>query len=222
MLEPRRLAARLAAARVAEELGEPRGRAVGYQVRFEDVARPRTRIRFVTEGVLTRRLLSDPELRGVGAVVLDEFHERHLPSRPGAWRCSAALQRGPPARTCGSVVMSATLDAGPGGARSSADAPRAARPRGARFEVAIESPARPRRTATSTPQVPPAVRRLVAAGDSTGDVLVFLPGAARSAARGGVRRVSPSATASLVLPLHGDLPPAEQDRAVRPVRRRAR
>jgi len=71
VLEPRRLATRLAATRVAEELGEPVGRRVGYQIRFEEVASAATRVRFVTEGILTRRLLSDPELRGVGAVVLD-------------------------------------------------------------------------------------------------------------------------------------------------------
>ena len=78
VLEPRRLAARLAARRVASELGERLGETVGYQVRFEDVGGPHTRLRFVTEGVLTRRLLDDPQLKGVGAVVLDEFHERHL------------------------------------------------------------------------------------------------------------------------------------------------
>src|ERR1700730_16474212 len=74
VLEPRRLAARMAARRVASEFGERVGETVGYQVRFEDVTGPRTRLRFLTEGVLTRRLLSDPELRGVSVVVLDEFH----------------------------------------------------------------------------------------------------------------------------------------------------
>ncbi|MBL8189779.1 MAG: ATP-dependent helicase HrpB, partial [Acidobacteria bacterium] len=78
VLEPRRLAARMAARRVAEERGEPLGETVGYQVRFEEVASRKTRLRFLTEGVLTRRLLSDPKLKNVGTVVLDEFHERHL------------------------------------------------------------------------------------------------------------------------------------------------
>src|SRR5437764_4782556 len=78
VLEPRRLAARMAARRVAEERGEKLGETVGYQIRFEEVAGPRTRIRFLTEGVLTRRLLADPRLEGVGCVMLDEFHERHL------------------------------------------------------------------------------------------------------------------------------------------------
>jgi ATP-dependent helicase HrpB len=78
VLEPRRIAARLSAQRVAEELGEQLGQTVGYQVRFEEVSNPRTRLRYLTEGVLTRRLLSNPALKGVAAVVLYEFHERPL------------------------------------------------------------------------------------------------------------------------------------------------
>ena len=74
VLEPRRLAARLAARRVASELGEPVGETAGFRVRFEEAAGPRTRITFMTEGVLTRRLLRDRSLRGVDVVVLDEFH----------------------------------------------------------------------------------------------------------------------------------------------------
>jgi len=80
VLEPRRLAARLAARRIALEMGERLGETVGYQVRFEEVAGPRTRLRFLTEGILTRRLISDSTLAGVDVVVLDEFHERHLES----------------------------------------------------------------------------------------------------------------------------------------------
>src|SRR5947207_8482487 len=106
VLEPRRLAARLAARRVASELGERVGDTVGYQVRFEDVSGPRTRLRFLTEGVLTRRLLSDPTLAGVGTVILDEFHERHLDTDFAL----ALLRRLPNIRL---IVMSATLNAGP-------------------------------------------------------------------------------------------------------------
>src|SRR5262245_31977851 len=80
VLEPRRIAARLAARRVAFEMSEPVGQTIGYQVRFEGIGGPHTRLRYVTEGVLTRRLMSNPDLRGVDAVVLDEFHERHLDS----------------------------------------------------------------------------------------------------------------------------------------------
>ena len=110
VLEPRRLAARLAARRVASEFGERLGETVGYQVRFEDVSGPRTRLRFLTEGVLTRRLLSDPELAGVSTVILDEFHERHLETDLAL----ALLRRLQKRRTdLRLVVMSATLDAAP-------------------------------------------------------------------------------------------------------------
>src|SRR5262249_13529842 len=78
VLEPRRLAARMAARRVASELGERVGETAGYQVRFEEIGGPKTRLRFMTEGVLTRRLASDGSLRNVAAVFLDEFHERNL------------------------------------------------------------------------------------------------------------------------------------------------
>src|SRR5580704_17414180 len=111
VLEPRRLAARMAARRVASELGENLGESVGYQVRFEDVGGLRTRLRFLTEGVLTRRLLSDPMLKGVGAVVLDEFHERHLdPDLAVALLKRLQSTRRPDLKL---LVMSATLDAGP-------------------------------------------------------------------------------------------------------------
>src|SRR5580700_9934622 len=111
VLEPRRLAARLAARFVAAERGEPLGATVGYQVRFEEVASATTRLRFVTEGVLTRRLLSDPDLKRTGTVVLDEFHERHLDGDL-ALALLRRLQRTrrPDLRL---VAMSATLDAAP-------------------------------------------------------------------------------------------------------------
>ena len=91
-------------------MGEQPGETVGYQVRFEEAVGPRTRLRFVTEGVLTRRLLSDPTLKGVDAVVLDEFHERHLESDL-ALALLKRLQRTRPDLRI--VVMSATLDAAP-------------------------------------------------------------------------------------------------------------
>ena len=78
ILQPRRLAARLLAARVAEELGVQPGQEVGYQIRFENVTSARTKIRFVTEGILLRQMQADPKLRGVSALIFDEFHERHL------------------------------------------------------------------------------------------------------------------------------------------------
>ena len=107
VLEPRRIACRLAARRVAWEMGEQVGQTIGYQVRFEEAISARTRVRFVTEGVLTRRLLSDPMLKGVAAVVLDEFHERHLESDL-ALALLKRLQRTRPDLRI--IVMSATLD----------------------------------------------------------------------------------------------------------------
>lgn len=110
VMEPRRIAARMAARRVASELGESLGNTVGYQVRFEEVASARTRLRFVTEGLLTRRLLSDPKLQGVSAVVLDEFHERHLEGDL-ALALLKSLQRN--RQDLRIVIMSATLDSNP-------------------------------------------------------------------------------------------------------------
>jgi ATP-dependent helicase HrpB len=195
VLEPRRLAARMAARRVASELGERLGETVGYQVRFEDVSGPRTRIRFVTEGVLTRRLLSDPRLRGVDVVILDEFHERHLDSD-----LALALLKRLDVRI---VVMSATLDAAPI-AKFLGNCP-VLRSEGKLFDVKVEYT--PHSAAALEDQVAAAVNRL---GTLDGDVLVFLPGAAE------IRRAARALERSnlLVLPLHGDLSPEEQDRAV--------
>jgi ATP-dependent helicase HrpB len=208
VLEPRRLAARLAARRVASELGERVGETVGYQVRFEDVSGPRTRLRFLTEGVLTRRLLSDPTLYGVGTVILDEFHERHLDTDLAL----ALLRRLPNIRL---IVMSATLDAGPV-ARYLGDCP-ILRSEGKLYDLAIEYT--PHSPAPLEEQVATALERLVARG-LTGDVLVFLPGAAEI--RRAARAIEPlvSRLGLLVLPLHGDLSPSEQDRAVSPADRR--
>jgi ATP-dependent helicase HrpB len=207
VLEPRRLAARLAARRVASELGERVGETVGYQVRFEDVSGPRTRLRFLTEGVLTRRLLSDRTLAGVGTVILDEFHERHLDTDL-ALALLSRLQR---KRL---IVMSATLDAGPV-ARYLGDCP-ILRSEGKLYDVAIEYT--PHSPAALDEQVRAALERLARNG-LAGDVLVFLPGAAeiRRAARS-IETLA-SRLGLLVLPLHGDLSPAEQDRAVSPADR---
>ncbi len=203
VLEPRRLAVRMAARRVASELGERVGETVGYQVRFEDVSGPRTRLRFLTEGVLTRRLLADPRLRGAGVVVLDEFHERHLDSDLAL----ALVKRiGLPV-----VVMSATLDAQPI-ARYLGGCP-ILRSEGKLYELSIEYT--PHSAAALEEQVASALDRLLKRG-LDGDVLVFLPGASeiRRAARACQR------FGMLVVPLHGDLSPAEQDLAVAPANQR--
>ena len=105
VLEPRRLAARMAAKRVADELDEPLGKTIGYTVRFDDISSKDTRVRFVTEGILARRILADPTLQGVGAVLLDEFHERHLQSDT----VLALVRQSAPDLML--LVMSATLEA---------------------------------------------------------------------------------------------------------------
>ncbi|HEX8703768.1 MAG TPA: ATP-dependent helicase HrpB [Myxococcaceae bacterium] len=209
VLQPRRLPTRLAAQRVSEELGERVGDTVGYQVRFEDVRGPKTRMSFVTEGVLGRRLLSDPELRDVGIVVLDEFHERHL-SADVSLAMLRRLQEGP-RPDLKIVVMSATLEAEP--IRAYLGHCPGLRSEGRRFDVSLEYlPTADERHLDV--QVLSAIKRVFTAGVD-GDILVFLPGA------GEIRRARDACAEFAerhgvdVLPLHGDLPPAEQDRAVR-------
>ena len=214
VLEPRRLAARMAARRVAEERGERLGETVGYQVRFEEVAGPRTRLRFLTEGVLTRRLLSDPTLKNVGVVVLDEFHERHLQADVALALLRRLQKSARPDLKL--VVMSATLDAGPV-AKFLGDAP-TLRSEGRMFDVAIEHLPRPDERPLAE-QVAAAVNRLTAE-NIDGDILVFLPGAAE------IRRAQTACAAIagkrdlIVAPLHGDLSAEEQDRAVKPASKR--
>jgi ATP-dependent helicase HrpB len=209
VLQPRRLPTRLAAQRVSEEIGERVGETVGYQVRFEDVRGPKTRLSFVTEGVLGRRLLSDPTLRDVGVVVLDEFHERHL-SADISLALLRRLQQGP-RPDLKLVVMSATLEAAPISAYLG-NCP-TLRSEGRRFDVSLEYlPTADDRYLDA--QVLSGIKRLHANG-LDGDVLVFLPGA------GEIRRAKETCAEFAerhgidLLPLHGDLPPAEQDRAVR-------
>ena len=207
VLEPRRIAARMAARRVAQELGDPD--VVGWQVRFEQSGTPRTRLWYVTEGILARRMLSDPQLRGVGAVVLDEFHERHL---PGDLALALAQRLLPGIKL---VVMSATLEAAPLARHLGAPVIQS---EGRRFPVEIEHVERADERRLEQ-QVAAAVRRLTLPG-STGEVLVFLPGAAE------IRRAAEACAELarhrdlLLTPLHGDLSAAEQDRALAPASRR--
>lgn len=208
VLEPRRIAARLAARRVAFELGEQLGETVGYQVRFEEVVGTRTRLRFVTEGVLTRRLLSDPRLKGVDAVVLDEFHERHMESDL-ALALLKRLQRNRPDLRI--VVMSATLESDPV-AQFLSRCP-VLRSEGKLFDIAVEH--LPYSPLPLELQVRNAFEILIKQQES-GDILTFLPGAAE------IRRAMQacddlaSRAGLLMMPLHGSLSPEEQDRAISP------
>jgi ATP-dependent helicase HrpB len=209
VLEPRRLAARAAAARVAQELGVGLGDLVGYQVRGDSRVGKHTRIRFVTEGVLVRQLVQDPFLDGVGAVCLDEFHERHLEGDLAlAMLAEARATVRPDLRVC---VMSATLDPAP---------LRAFLP-GA---VTIEADGRlhPVRVVhldrASPDPLETTVRTLVerALDETAGDVLVFLPGTGEIARCEQALANLARRRGVLVLPLHGRLDSDDQDRAIRP------
>ncbi len=207
----------MAARRVAQEMSDPLGETVGYQVRFEEVAGPRTRLRFLTEGILTRRLISDPLLSGVDAVVLDEFHERHLETDLALALLRRLQTTARPDLIL--LVMSATLDAAPV-ARYLGGCP-VARSEGRLFDLAITY--QPYSAASLEKQVASALQTLVHpshAQSRSGDILVFLPGAAEI--RKTSRECQSLATSHdlLVLPLHGDLSPAEQDRAVSPAPKR--
>ncbi|HET9818844.1 MAG TPA: ATP-dependent helicase HrpB [Rhodanobacteraceae bacterium] len=168
VLEPRRIAARAAAEFMSAQRGETVGQTIGYRIRFESRVSGDTRIEVVTEGILTRMLQDDPELPGVGAIVFDEFHERHLAGDLGAaFALDVQASLRPDLRI---VVMSATLD----GARMAEwlAAP-FLRSEGRAFPVRIEYPPA-RRGEDGIAQLRRAVQQALA--DTDGDVLVFLPG----------------------------------------------
>jgi len=212
--EPRRLAARMAAKRVADERGEVLGERIGYSVRFEEVASARTRIRYATEGIVLRRLLADPTLRGVGAVILDEFHERHLATDLLLVLLHRLSRTTRPDLKL--VVMSATLDAEPV-AQFLDDCPRL-RSEGRMFPVSIEYLPKPDDRPLEK-QIVSAVRQAVN-DEPVGDVLVFLPGAGEIRKAKTALEALASEADLLLLPLHGDLPIAEQARAVEPAKQR--
>lgn len=207
MLAPRRLAARAAANRMAASLGEPVGDRVGYRVRMDSRVGPKTRIEVLTEGVFLRRILRDPELPDVAAVLFDEFHERSLDADMSlalALDAQAALR--PDLRI---LPMSATLD----DVRLAAllgDAP-IIRSEGRMFEVATRYLGRPGERRLEDAMAA-AVRQ--ALREETGGVLAFLPG------RGEIDRTAErlgDLPANVdVLPLHGGLDPRAQDAAIRP------
>ena len=209
MLEPRRLAARAAAARMAHTLGERVGQSVGYRVRGDTKVSRETRIEVVTEGILTRLLLDDPTLDGIGAVIFDEYHERSLVADTGL---ALALETQSAVRDdLRLVVMSATLD-GAAVATLLGDAP-VIEARGRMFPVSLRYLA-PRPTERVDAHASRAVRSALIEAD--GDVLVFLPGASE------IRRVAENLGAGTlpsgvrVLPLHGTMSPADQDDAIAP------
>ena len=205
VLEPRRIAARAAAEFMSSQLGETVGETVGYRIRFEVKVSARTRIEVVTEGILTRMIQSDPELPAIGAILFDEFHERHLHGDLGAALAldvQASLR--PDLRL---VIMSATLD----GERVARwfDATRLSSA-GRSFPVRIEYP-----PARAQEEWPFYLRRIVekALVETDGDVLVFLPGR-REIER--ARTVFGANVDAEIVPLHGELSLADQHAALAP------
>ena len=208
ILQPRRLATRLLAARVAQERSSELGGQVGYQIRFENVTSPETRIRFVTEGVLLRQMVREPNLPGVSALLFDEFHERHL---YGDITLARALdlqeQQRPDLKI---VVMSATLDA-----------------------ARLENYLRPCRVVESQGRVYPVEvaysstpgyldKRPVweqaagvfadfVRGGHDGDVLVFMPGSFEISQTIEAIRHCDESRGFILLPLHGELAARDQD-----------
>jgi ATP-dependent helicase HrpB len=214
VLQPRRVAARLAAARIAQERGARLGGEVGYSMRFERRTGPSTRIELVTEGLLTRRLQADPFLEGVGCVVLDEFHERSLHADL-ALALLADVRRSA-REDLSVVVMSATLDPGPVAAFLD-DCPVVEAP-GRTFEVAIEYAPRPS-TDWIEERCARAVRRLLRE-ERSGHLLVFLPGVGEIARTQRLLEEEPLPGQVDLLPLHGRLRGDAQDRALAPSSRR--
>lgn len=216
ILQPRRLATRMLARRVAFERGARLGDEVGYQIRFEKVTSGKTRIRFVTEGVLLRQLLQDPELFGVGAILFDEFHERHLYGDITLARVRQLQETTRPDLLL--VVMSATLESDK---LQKYLAPCPVLTSGGRMHpVSIEYLRRPVRS-ESYPIWELAAdefRRL--ASETEGDVLIFMPGKYEILRTISALRSSPGSDRFLALPLFSELPPAEQDAALAPSDRR--
>ncbi len=208
MLQPRRVAARAAAARIAEENDWVLGREVGYHIRFEKKVSPRTRLRILTEGILTRQLLADPFLDGVGMVILDEFHERSLHSDLAV--AMLKEMRESVREDLRIVIMSATLDAEKA-AGFLGNCPIVRVP-GRLFPIDIQY--HPCAGHPLIERTADAISEELQTPD--GDILVFLPGAEE------IRRTARllSGADASVLPLHGSLSAEEQMAALRPANNR--
>jgi len=209
VLEPRRLAARAAAERMATTLGQATGDTVGYRTRLQSRIGPKTRIEVITEGVFTRMILDDPGLDGVGAVLFDEFHERSLDADLGL--ALARETQGLLRADLRLLVMSATLDIG-GVSRILADAP-VIEAEGRMFPVETRYCGR-----NPVERIEDALTRaiLLALGEESGSILVFLPGQGeihRTAQRLAERLNDPAVD---VVPLYGALDRETQDRAIQP------
>ena len=210
VLQPRRLATRMLAARVASERQSALGEEVGYQIRFDRVVSERTKIRFVTEGVLLRQMLQDPKLEKVAAIIFDEFHERHLYGDITLAKALDLQQASRPDLKL--IVMSATLETVQ---LEAFLAPCAMlRSEGRAYPVEIEYLARPYRPEDVAVWDVAADELERMAGETEGDVLIFMPGAFEIHRTIDAVRRSRVGSEFVVLPLHGELPVAEQDAAL--------
>ena len=212
VLQPRRIAARLLAARIAQERAVRLGGEVGYQIRFERVESAETRIKFVTEALLLRQMASDPSLKGVGAVIFDEFHERNLHSDVALALARRLQETHRPDLLM--MAMSATLDTETvakwlGSAETLASDGRA-------YPVHIEYTHQPRNASRPVWEAAAEQVQRILREETTGDVLVFMPGSYEIIRTIGAVRHLPESGGVEVLPLYGELPADEQDRAVRP------
>ncbi len=205
ILQPRRLPTRMLAARIAQERSTRLGEEVGYQIRLDNVSSPRTKIRFVTEGVLLRQMVGDPALRGVSVVIFDEFHERHLYGDVALARAREIQQTTRPDLKI--VVMSATLDTRL--VCSYLDPCEVLTSAGRTFPVTVEFL---KRQVVDEPPWELAADALLQAEDDGGDVLIFMPGAYEIART--IEEIKRAKFRGIILPLHGDLSPRAQDAAV--------
>jgi ATP-dependent helicase HrpB len=220
VLQPRRLAARLLATRVAHELGVKLGDEVGYQIRFENCTSAKTKIRFVTEGVLLRQMIEDPQLKGVVAILFDEFHERHLYGDITLAQALDQQERHRPDLML--AVMSATLNTGElekylSEVRTSGQKIGCSVLASAGRTYPVEVEYLPRRLGPGAPPVWELAAEEFARfvhGGGQGDVLVFMPGGFEISQTIEAIRHTSAANGYLILPLHGELPPKDQDAAV--------
>jgi ATP-dependent helicase HrpB len=211
ILQPRRLATRLLAARVAQELGVPLGQEVGYQIRFENVTSARTKIRFVTEGVLLRQMIDDPQLKGVSVLIFDEFHERHLYGDITLARALDLQEQHRPDLNL--VVMSATLNAAELGKYLSPCATLSSEGRVYPVEMTYAAQPSYNDKRPVWEQAAEAFSDYVQSGGE-GDVLVFMPGGFEISQTLEAIRHAPGSKGFILLPLHGELEPRAQDAAV--------
>ncbi len=219
VLQPRRIAARMLAVRVARERGVKPGQEVGWQVRFENMTSAASRIVFVTEGVLIRQLLRDPDLAKVGCVVIDEFHERHLDGDLClAWIRALQRQRRPGLRL---VVMSATLTPAP--LEDFLAPSRLLTSEGRTYPVKVRyqnSLRQPNQLPEPVwDQAARAAEDLVKDPAFSGHLLVFMPGAYEIQKTMQALQAKPALRGRLIVPMHGELPPDQQDAAVAPSER---